>query len=196
MSKIIIDNDSTSLGYPVISDSCANLETALDIWIKFTGYIRPEELLFLQEVKDKNFDYISQNELDKYSRIKKQLTISKLLLKYKNKECTKEEHDQVLEFMHTSLKLFIQSRLTDDEIELASEYIYKLETNDQLKKHIETKQKIYESLNIYESYILFEAKERLYYLEQKQLREKIRNDLKDKNTILKKNLIRDYGHKF
>lgn len=36
MVKFIITNNNTSLSYPVISDSYANLENALDIWIKFT----------------------------------------------------------------------------------------------------------------------------------------------------------------
>jgi len=193
MSKIIIDNNSTLLSYPVISDSYANLENALDIWMKFTGYLRPEELLFLEEVKDKNFDSISPNEMDEYYRIKKQLLISELLLKYKNKECTEEEHNQVFEFMHTSLKSFVQSRLADDEIKLAFKYISELEINEQLKKYIETQQKIYENLNVYESYILFEAKERLYYLEQKKLNEQIRSEQEKRNASLKKSLIKDYG---
>lgn len=196
MTKLIINNNCTSLLYPVISDSYANLGNALDIWIKFTSYLKPSELLLLEKVKNNNLDSISQNEMDEYFKIKKQVKISELLLKYKSKKCTKEEHAQVLEFMHTSLKSFVKSRLTDNEIELASKYIYDLEISDQLKEYIERTKKIYDSLNIYESYVLFEAKERLYYLEQKQLREKIRNDSKERDTSLRKNLIRNYGHKF
>lgn len=196
MAKLIIDNNCTSLLYPVVSDSYANLGNALDIWIKFTSYLKPSELLLLEKLKNNNLDSISQNEMDEYLKIKKQVKISELLPKYKKKECTKEEHNQVLDFMHTSLKSFIQSRLTEEEIELASKYINKLEKNEQLKEYIETQQKIYENLNIYEAYVLFKAKERLYYLEQKQLNKKIKSNQIERSTSLKKNLIRDYGHKF
>lgn len=184
-SKIKIDDDSTSICYAVASDSYANLKNAIDIWIKFTGYLRPEELLFLEEVKDKNFDSISLNEMNEYYRIKNQLKISELLLKYKNQECTKEEHDQVSKFMnHTSLTSFVKSRLTNDEIGLAFRYISELEKNEQLKNYIETQQKIYENLNIYEAFILFKAKERLFNLEQKNLYKQIRSKQSERNAGL------------
>ena len=195
MAKLIINNSNTILSYPVISDSCANLKNTLDIWIKFTSYLKPEEILLLEQLENKNTNSIETEELDEYLRIKKQLKVSKLLLKYKNKECNKEEHDYVFNFMHTSLKSFIQSRLTNEERELSFRFISELETNDKLKEYVELHQKEpYEKLSIYNSYVLFNAKERLYYLEQKQLNEKITND-RIKNSInLRKNLSKDFGH--
>lgn len=194
MAKLIINNSNTILSYPVISDSYANLKNALDIWIKFTSYLKPEEILLLEQLENKNTNSNETEELDEYLRIKKQLKVSKLLLKYKNKECNKEEHDYVLNFMRTSLKSFIQSRLTNEEQELSFRFISELETNDKLKEYVELHQKEpYEKLSIYNSYVLFNAKERLYYLEQKQLNEKITN-AQIKNSInLRKNLVKDFG---
>ena len=194
MAKLIINNSNTILSYSIISDSYANLENALDRWIKFTSYLKPEEILLLEKLENKNTNSIETEELDEYLRIKKQLKVSKLLLKYKNKECNKEEHDYVLNFMRTSLKSFIQSRLTNEEQELSFRFISELETNDKLKEYVELHQKEpYEKLSIYNSYVLFNAKERLYYLEQKQLNEKITN-AQIKNSInLRKNLVKDFG---
>ena len=50
MSKLIINND-ISLKYPVVCDSYANMNNALDIWIKFSNYLTDEELLFMQKIK-------------------------------------------------------------------------------------------------------------------------------------------------
>lgn len=63
-------------------------------------------------------------------------------------------------------------------------------------KYKELYQKKYEDLSIYEAYVLFEAKERLYYLEQKEINEKIRHEQLERAANLKKNLLRDYGYKF
>jgi hypothetical protein len=195
MAKLIIHNESTLL-YPIISDSYANIDNALDIWMKFTSYLKPEELLFIDELKDKNISSISQSEMDKYNNIRKQIVTSELLVKYKNKECTQEEHNQVVEFMHTSLKKFIKSRLTEEELNSANIFIETLETKEQLLKYIDSQEVNYMNLNIYNSYVLFVAKERLYYLEQKAIEEKIRSEQVERAIRLKKSLVRDYGHKF
>lgn len=134
--------------------------------------------------------------MDEYYRIKKQLLISELLVKYKNQDCTQEEHEQVVEFMKTSLKSFVKSRLSEKEVELASIYISDLEMNEQLKEYINSQQEMYDHLSIYEAYVLFEAKERLYYLEQRKLNEKNRSEQIKRVASLKNSLIRDYGHKF
>lgn len=196
MSKLIIDNSRKELPYAVSYDSYANGDNAIDIWIKFAKYLKPEELMLLEEIKEKDLDSISQNELSKYQKIKKQIAISKLLPKYKNKECTEEEHNQVVEFMNSSLSKFVKSKLTEDEMKLASEYISKLEEKNQLKDYIETQQKIYESLNVYDAYILFEAKEKLYRIEQKKLTKKIEHNQKENYINLINGLVEDYAPKF
>lgn len=196
MAKLIINNSNISLSYLVISDSYANLENTLDIWIKFTSYLKPDEVLLLEKLQNKNINSVPLDEINEYLKIKKQVAISELLLKYKKKECNKEEHDLAFNFMHTSLTSFVRSRLTESDRELASKCISKLETNNQLKQYIELHQKKYEDLSIYEAYVLFEAKERLYYLGQRELNEKIRHEQVERAANLKKNLLRDYGYKF
>jgi hypothetical protein len=195
MAKLIIHNESTLL-YPIISDSYANIDNALDIWMKFTSYLKPEELLFIDELKDKNISSISQSEMDKYNNIRKQIVTSELLVKYKNKECTQEEHNQVVEFMHTYLKKFIKSRLTEEALDSANIFIETLETEEQLKKYINLQEVNYMDLNIYNAYVLFIAKEKLYYLQQKSINEKIRSEQFERAISLKRSLVRDYGHKF
>lgn len=77
MEKLIIRE--TPLLYPMISEEYANLDNPIDIWIKFTSYLKPDEAILLE---NKDVNSIQKNE---YLRIKKQLMISRLLLKYKNK---------------------------------------------------------------------------------------------------------------
>lgn len=123
MAKLIINNSNISLSYLVISDSYANLENALDIWIKFTSYLKPDEVLLLEKLQNKNINSVPLDEINEYLKIKKQVAISELLLKYKKKECNKEEHDLAFNFMHTSLTSFVRSRLTESDRELASKCI-------------------------------------------------------------------------
>ncbi len=188
MSNFIINNE-TNLLYPVKCDSYANLENAIDIWIKFTSYLKPEEILFLEKNK-----FFSQNELEKYLKIKQQLEISKLLLKYKNKNCNQKEYNYVLNFMKTSLKTFIQERMTQEEKEMSIKFIFELEKNNKLKEYVELYEKNYEKLSIYESYVLFNVKERLYYLEQEKLNEKIRNEQIKNDINLRKSLVKDFSY--
>ena len=188
MSNFIINNE-TNLLYPVKCDSYANLENAIDIWIKFTSYLKPEEILFLEKNK-----FFSQNELEKYLKIKQQLEISKLLLKYKNKNCNQKEYNYVLNFMKTSLKTFIQERMTQEEKEMSIKFIFELEKNNKLKEYVELYEKNYEKLSIYESFVLFNVKERLYYLEQEKLNEKIRNEQIKNDINLRKSLVKDFSY--
>ena len=188
MTKIFEDE----LHYPIKCDSYANINNALDIWMKFASYLTEEELLFMDGLKNKELNALSQTELDKYHRIKQQLDFSKLLLKYKNKLCTKEEHDFVSQFMNTSLKEFVKSKVIKEQQESAKKIISNFK-KEELKQYIELKQEQYDSLNIYESYILFIAKEKMYNEIQKETTEKIRKDQIERAITLRKSLIRDYG---
>ena len=47
MEKLIIRE--TPLLYPVISEGYANLDNELDIWIKFTSYLKPDEAILLEK---------------------------------------------------------------------------------------------------------------------------------------------------
>ena len=114
MEKLIIKE--TPLLYPVKCELYANLDNELDIWIKFTSYLKPDEAILLE---NKDVNSIQKNE---YLRIKNQLMISRLLLKYKNKNCSKEEYDLVTNFMNSmSLQTLIETKLTEEEIVLLAQ---------------------------------------------------------------------------
>ena len=192
--KLIIKNTAYELHYPVKCDSEANINRALDIWMKFANYLKDEELLFMDELNNKKLNNLSQTELDEYHRIKNQLEFSKLLLKYKNKSCTKEEHDFVSKYMDKSLRNFVESKISKEQQEIAQKIVSELFEKKQLEQYIELKQEQYDSLNINESYILFIAKEKKYNEIQKETTEKIRNEQLERVIRLRKNLIRDYGY--
>ncbi len=172
--------------YPVICDSFANLDNALEIWIKFTSHLKPEEKDYLEVMKSKSLSSTSIAELEKYLQIKNQLWMVQLFARYKNKDCTKEEKQAIISFMKSSLKAFIKERLTEEEKEEASVYLSKIQTIEELKLYKE-KQKDYCNLSVVEAYVLFEVKEKLADLEHIQLQDKI----EEENKIARRNLIKD-----
>ena len=150
----------------------------------------------MDELNNKELNTLSQTEFDTYHRIKNQLTFSKLLLKYKNKSCTREEHDFVSKYMDTSLRYFVESKMSKEQQESAKKIVSDLFERKELEQYIELQQEQYNSLNIYECYILFIAKEKIYNEIQKETNEKIRNDQIERDIRLRKRLIRDYGYNF
>ena len=131
--------------------------------------------------------------MDEDYRIKKQIEISKLLLKYKEKQCTKEEYDQVVEFMHTSLKNFVDNRITDEEKSMAKLIVSNLTTKQDLKEYIESNEGRYDSLNILTAYTLFIVKEKLYNIDHNELNKKIIIEKRNRELNLIRSLARDYG---
>ena len=95
-----------------------------------------------------------------------------------------------------SLQTLIKTKLTEEEIELASKTISKLETIEQLEEYIESQPKKFEELNAYESYIFLLAKEKIYNLKQRKTKEQIRIEQARRANNLIKGLIRDYDHNF
>lgn len=83
MEKLIIRK--TPLLYPVRGIEYLNVDSDIDIWIKFTSYLKPDETALLEKLENKNHDSIQRSEINEYSRIKNQLMISELFLKYKIK---------------------------------------------------------------------------------------------------------------
>lgn len=195
MEKLIIRE--TPLLYPVRGIEYLNVDNDIDIWIKFTSYLKPDETALLEKLENKSHDSIQRSEINEYSRIKKQLMISELFLKYKNKNSSKEEYNIVTRFMDSmSLQTLIETKLTEEEIELASKAISKLKTTEQLEEYIESQPKKFEELNAYESYIFLLAKEKLHNLNQDKVMEQIKIEQARRANNLIKGLIRDYGHNF
>ena len=192
MEKLIIGE--TPLLYPVRGIEYLNVNSDIDIWIKFTSYLKPDETALLEKLENKSLDSIQRSEINEYSRIKNQLMISELFLKYKNKNCSKEEYNIVTRFMDSmSLQTLIKTKLIEEEIELASKTISKLETIEQLEEYIESQPKKFEELNAYESYIFLLAKEKLHNLNQDKVRGQIKIEQTRRADNLIKGLINDYG---
>ena len=192
MEKLIIRE--TPLLYPVRGIEYLNVNSDIDIQIKFTSYLKPDETALLEKLENKSLDSIQRSEINEYSRIKNQLMISELFLKYKNKNCSKEEYDIVTRFMDSmSLQTLIKTKLTEEEIELASKTISKLETIEQLEEYIESQQKKFEELNAYESYIFLLAKEKIYNSKQRKTKEQIKIEQTRRADNLIKALINDHG---
>ena len=181
--------------YVTITDSYANKNT-LDIYIKFISYFTDEDIIFLDNLIDKDISLLTQVELDKYYKLKAQLNMSELFKKYRDRKCTDEEHDIVLDFMkNNSLKSFVRKSVNADDKVKAYKFIEDLfnESIESLKEYIDLTERRYDELSVYDSYVLFEAKEYLYRIEQGQLNEKIESELLEHEKKLRKSLIRNYG---
>ena len=181
--------------YVTITDSYANKNT-LDIYIKFISYFTDEDIIFLDNLIGKDISLLTQVELDKYYKLKAQLNMSELFKKYRDRKCTDEEHDIVLDFMkNNSLKSFVRKSVNMDDKIKAYNFIEDLfnESIESLKEYIDLTERRYDELSVYDSYVLFEAKEYLYRIEQGQLNEKIESELLEHEKKLRKSLIRNYG---
>ena len=189
--KLVMRNNEDRMDYPVKSDSEANLNNALDIWLKFTSSLKSEELLFVGNIKNKKISKLSFEDVQKFNRIKEQLEMSKLFVKYKKKECTKEEHDKVSNYMNNSLRDFVKSRVSEEEIESANEFVDEL-SKKSLEEFIRINQAKYSELDIYDAYVLFIAKERLHQLFQKEANQIILNDRMEKQIRLENGLKNYY----
>lgn len=195
MSKIIIPKNY--LLYPVSCDSYPNISNALEIWIKFTSNFSKKEIDYINELNQFPINLIQVDKIQKYSKIREKMELSKLLVKYKNRDCTQEEHDKVVNYMHnTSLSNLVNSRVSEEEKGKASLILNDFETIEDLKKYIESKENDYTELSIYDAYVLFYAKEKLYNIKQSELNDKIKNEQKERISNLKRSLTRDYGNTF
>ena len=192
MDRIIINNIN-ELSYEVTCDSHAIKTNFIDVWIKFAGHLTAEESLILVGLRTKDLSAISITELEKYKKIRNQLDVSKLLVKYKNKECTREEHDLVYNFVHTSLTAFIESRFTSDEKQKAKTSLEQLDTKEKLIEFVKENEANYDALDIYEAYLLYLAEEKKYDLETSEHIEYEMAMQARREASLRKHLERDFG---
>ena len=167
----------TKLSYCVSCDSYANISNALNVWIKFTGYFSEEEIAYINELDQIPLYLIEIDKIKIYWKLRERMELYKLLLKYKNKDCTPEEHDKVVAYMHnTSLRNLVNNSVSEEEKKRASLILNDLITIEDLRTYIKFKEKDYVELSIYDAYILFYAKEKLFNIEQIEFNEKIRNE--------------------
>ena len=194
MTRLITNNNNDILMYPVKSDSIANIDNVLNEWIRFSSYINPEDLLFLEDLENKSIEQLTKRELEKYLKIKEQITISELFIKYKNKDCSKEEHDQVVKYMDKSLKCFMQEKLTEEEIEKSHQILSEFNKmpNSELIEYINRQMINYNNLNLFEAYILYKVREIQYNKVINELNKKSRKEQIKREKNLRKSLKKDY----
>lgn len=190
-----IRNIENQMLYPVCSNSYANIDHTLDEWIRFLSYIKPEDKEFLNELNCRSLDELTTDEIKRYLKIKEQKTMAELFTKYRNKDCTKKEHDSVYSYMKNSLRNFMKSRLTEDELNESREILEKFRAKEvpELKSYIKSEMNNYADLTLVGAYILYEVKEIEYYKKENETNSKIRNRQKERESTLRKSLIKDYG---
>ena len=110
MEKIkLIDTDTMDY---LVTGTHANI--GIDIWIKFTSHFKEAEIKFLERMKNNVFN-MSIDEIDLYTRLTNQSKMADLLKKYKERKCTKKEHDIVKKFMNDN-KLEMGAKIERFEI--------------------------------------------------------------------------------
>lgn len=192
MFEIRVEN---KLLYPVSSLSHANIDHTLDEWIRFLSYVSPDDESFLNKLNDKSLEQLTTDEIKKYLKIKEQKTMADLFIKYKNKACTRKEHDSVYKYMKNSLEDFMKSKLTENELNESCKTLAVFRKKEilELEDYIKDKMSNYNSLTLVDAYILYEVREIRYNKKTDEINNKIRNDQIERQINLKKNLVKSYG---
>lgn len=192
MFEIRVENN---LLYPVSSLSHANIDHTLDEWIRFLSYVSPDDESFLNKLNDKSLEQLTTDEIKKYLKIKEQKTMADLFIKYKNKACTRKEHDSVYKYMKNSLEDFMKSKLTENELNESCKTLAVFRKKEilELEDYIKDKMSNYNSLTLVDAYILYEVREIRYNKKADEINNKIRNDQIERQINLKKNLVKSYG---
>lgn len=192
MFEIRVENN---LLYPVSSISHANIDHTLDEWIRFLSYVSPDDESFLNKLNVKSLEQLTTDEIKKYLKIKEQKTMADLFIKYKNKECTRKEHDSVYKYMKNSLEDFMKSKLTENELNESCKTLAVFRKKEilELEDYIKDKMSNYNNLTLVDAYILYEVREIRYNKKTDEINNKIRNDQIERQINLKKNLVKSYG---
>lgn len=192
MFEIRVENN---LLYPVSSISHANIDHTLDEWIRFLSYVSPDDESFLNKLNGKSLEQLTTDEIKKYLKIKEQKTMADLFIKYKNKECTRKEHDIVYKYMKNSLEDFMKSKLTENELNESCKTLAVFREKEilELEDYIKDKMSNYNNLTLVDAYILYEVREIRYNKKTDEINNKIRNDQIERQINLKKNLVKSYG---
>ena len=184
---------SNPMLYGVRCDLAVKSKFLIQTWMRFAEYLKEDEIEFLDSIKDKNALDLSVQELEKYKNIKNQIEFSKLLPKYEQHNCTREEYDLVSNFFEkNSLKDFMRSRLTDEEERESLDIVDDLK-DEELPAFIEKQESIYDNLSVSQTYTLYLANSRLKYIRDCEFDERMRRESFERDQALVRSLVRDYG---
>ena len=148
----------------------------------------------MEKYRNYRIDDIPSECLDKFIKLSKQNKIANLMIKYKDRKCSKEEHDMVKKFMlNHNLETFVASRMTKEEKNIAQKLIDDLSIKE-LKTYINENKDNYENLSVFDAYVLFIAKEKLHDINAIQHAVETMRRQAEAAQHLRKSLIRDFGH--
>lgn len=191
MKRIEIINIDENQDYVVTG---TNVNIDIDIWIKFASHFKDGEIELMEKYRNYRVDDIPSECLDKFIKLSKQNKIANLMIKYKDRKCSKEEHDIVKKFMFNhNLETFVASRMTKEEKNMAQKLIDDLSV-EELKTYINENKDNYENLSVFDAYVLFIAKEKLHDINAIQHAEETMRRQAEAAQHLRKSLIRDFGH--
>lgn len=186
--------DSNKLLYAVKCSSFGVRIDVLDEWIKWLSYVNDDDEKYLSE-NNKSLKEMSLEELKKYQDIQSQLLMCELFKKYSKKQCSKEEHDIVYNYMNNSIIDLMNTKINDqerEEIEKNLKHLKKQSIVD-VEGFIELKLKNYKELSKVDAYVLHFISIYNYDRICNQKSEEIKQNSNKRNMSLKKSLIKDYG---
>lgn len=186
--------DSNKLLYAVKCSSFGVRIDVLDEWIKWLSYVNEDDEKYLSE-NNKSLKEMSLEELKKYQDIQSQLLMCELFKKYSKKQCSKEEHDIVYNYMNNSIIDLMNTKINDqerEEIEKNLKHLKKQSIVD-VEGFIELKLKNYKELSKVDAYVLHFISIYNYDRICNQKSEEIKQNSNKRNMSLRKSLIKDYG---
>ena len=186
--------DSNKLLYVVKRSSFGVRIDVLDEWIKWLSYVNDDDEKYLSE-NNKSLKEMSLEELKKYQDIQSQLLMCELFKKYSKKQCSKEEHDIVYNYMNNSIIDLMNTKINDqerEEIEKILKHLKKQSIVD-VEGFIELKLKNYKELSKVDAYVLHFISIYNYDRICDQKSEEIKPNSNKRNMSLRKSLIKDYG---
>ena len=186
--------DSNKLLYVVKRSSFGVRIDVLDEWIKWLSYVNDDDEKYLSE-NNKSLKEMSLEELKKYQDIQSQLLMCELFKKYSKKQCSKEEHDIVYNYMNNSIIDLMNTKINDqerEEIEKILKHLKKQSIVD-VEGFIELKIKNYKELSKVDAYVLHFISIYNYDRICDQKSEEIKQNSNKRNMSLRKSLIKDYG---
>lgn len=185
---------SNKLLYVVKRSSFGVRIDVLDEWIKWLSYVNDDDEKYLSE-NNKSLKEMSLEELKKYQDIQSQLLMCELFKKYSKKQCSKEEHDIVYNYMNNSIIDLMNTKINDqerEEIEKILKHLKKQSIVD-VEGFIELKLKNYKELSKVDAYVLHFISIYNYDRICDQKSEEIKQNSNKRNMSLRKSLIKDYG---
>ena len=186
--------DSNKLLYVVKRSSFGVRIDVLDEWIKWLSYVNDDDEKYLSE-NNKSLKEMSLEELKKYQDIQSQLLMCELFKKYSKKQCSKEEHDIVYNYMNNSIIDLMNTKINDqerEEIEKILKHLKKQSIVD-VEGFIELKLKNYKELSKVDAYVLHFISIYNYDRICDQKSEEIKQNSNKRNMSIRKSLIKDYG---